>query len=225
MTTGWVLPTLRGVAVSVHGPRRARDEDLGVQRLPAFEWKDPLVGLGELYGWVEQCACEAIDWYMGEKKRKASWSRGLRALAAVLATLGGAIPVAALAASKPIYGNWGFVLLALAAGSLAYDRFFGYSSAWLRYMATAISLRAELSDFQLSWAKDMAALGGQNPEPEEVLRLIESAQSFVWKMNDSIRNETQSWLVEFNTNLSDLESRLHRTQSSSSTTESVLLEA
>jgi hypothetical protein len=113
------------------GARRTHDGDLGVQQLPALQWKDALADLGELYGWVEQFASETIGWYLGEKERKASWSRGLRALAAALATLGGAIPVAALAASKPVYGNWGFVLLAFAAGSLAYDRFFGYSSAWL----------------------------------------------------------------------------------------------
>ena len=124
------------------GPGRGRDVDLATQRLPAIEWEDGLAGLRDLYGWVEQFAGETIDWYMSEKKRKARWSRSLRALAAILATLGGAIPVAALAAGKPVYGNWGFVLLALAAGTLAYDRFFGYSSAWLRYMATAINLRA-----------------------------------------------------------------------------------
>jgi hypothetical protein len=80
--------------------------------------------------------------------------------------------MAASAAAKPVYGSWGFVLLALAAGSLDCDRFFGYSSVSLRHMATAIGPCADLSDFQLTRVKEMAALGGKNPGATELHRLI-----------------------------------------------------
>lgn len=191
-----------------------RDPDLGTAQMPAISWDRGREALRELYDWAELFAREAIAWYLSEKKRKANWSRSLRALSVILATAGGAIPVAALAAGRPVVGNWGFVLLALAAGCLAYDRFFGYSSAWLRYMSAAISLRSQLSDFQLEWVKEMAALGSREPTAEEVMLLVDLVRSFAHEVNETIRDETRSWLVEFSTNLSELESRLRQSPSS-----------
>jgi conflict system pore-forming effector with SLATT domain len=92
-------------------------------------------------------------------------------------TLGWAVPIAALAAGHPVLGNWGFVLLGLAAGCSAYDRFFGYSAAWLRYMAAAVNLRAQLVDFQLAWLREMAAVGGRSPSSEEVQRMVEMVRT------------------------------------------------
>lgn len=187
-----------------------REPDLSAPQLPVFSWGEGRAALGELYSWAELLANDAVGWYLGEKRRKARWSRGLRALSAVLATFGGAIPVAALSAGKAGLGNWGFVLFALAAGCLAYDRFFGYSSAWLRYMSAAITLRSQLSDFQLGWVKEMAALGTREPSPEEIGLLVDLVRSFMRDVNATIQSETKSWLVEFNTNLSELESRLRQ---------------
>src|ERR1022692_2489089 len=130
------------------GSRRGRDVDLAASRLPAISWDKKIAGLSELSRWAEELAQEAIDWYLGEKKRKARWSRSLRLLAAILIILGGAVPLAALTSDRAALGNWGFVLIGLSAGCLAYDRFCGFSSAWLRYMATAVELRSQLSDFQ-----------------------------------------------------------------------------
>lgn len=193
--------------------QRVRDPDLGPAQMPLISWDRGREGLRELYDWAELFASDSIAWYLNEKRRKANWSKGLRALSAVLATFGGAIPVAALSAGRPVLGNWGFVLLALAAGCLAYDRFFGYSSAWLRYMSAAINLRSQLSDFQLGWVKEMAALGSREPTPEEVVRLLDSVGSFVHEVNETIRDETRLWLVEFNANLSELESSLRQSPS------------
>jgi hypothetical protein len=145
---------------------------------------------------------------MDEKRQKARWSRRLRALALILATLGGAVPVVALAAGRPDLGNWGYPLLALSAGAVAYDRFFGYSSAWQRYVATATSLRADLADFQLAWARQLAAIGAQDPDGQAVQQLIDLAHAFTKNVNDSVRAETDAWLTDFNTRLAELEHRL-----------------
>jgi SMODS and SLOG-associating 2TM effector domain 2 len=190
----------------VSGSERNRDVDLEASQLPTIGWDKKAAALSELCSWAENFAHEAIDWYLSEKKRKARWSRSLRLLAIILATLGGATPLAALTAGRPALGNWGFVLIALAAGCLAYDRFSGYSSAWLRYMAAATELRSQLSDFQLQWARTVAAFDGKDPSNEATLEMIDSVHSFVRSINETIRSETQSWLDEFNSNLSELKS-------------------
>ena len=189
-----------------------QDLDLGVPVLPLMSWtpESSRTNVDRLYEWVEHLAVDAIDWYMTEKKRKARWSRRLRALAAILATAGGAVPVAALAAGRPAAGNWGVLLLALAAGCIGYDRFFGYSSAWLRYLAAATALRARLVDFQLSWAARAATQGDAAPGPDRVAELVGAVRGFAAEVNEIVQSETDAWLSEFGNRLSELEARLQQ---------------
>ncbi|WP_460848143.1 SLATT domain-containing protein [Phytohabitans suffuscus] len=184
-----------------------RPDDLGLPDLPALTWAPGglRADLAALRAWAERVADEAVDWYMAEKRLKARWSRRLRSLAIVLATLGGAVPVVALASHRPEYGNWGYLLLALAAGAVAYDRFFGYSSAWLRYVATATLIQGELADFRVGWAREMAAVGDREPTADEVRALIETARGFVRRVNDAVRVETDAWRAEFDTRMGELE--------------------
>jgi hypothetical protein len=192
----------------VAGSGAERDPDLASPRLPEITWGKRREGLIELCDWAEGLARESIEWYLGEKRRKARWSRSLRMLALILVTLGGAVPLAALTAGRAALGNWGFVLIGLAAGSLAYDRFAGYSSAWLRYMATAISIRAQLASFQLERVRWMASLDTGEPSTADAQNMLDVIESFVRAVNETISDETRSWLAEFNANLSELKSRI-----------------
>ncbi|MFJ7214792.1 SLATT domain-containing protein [Amycolatopsis sp. NPDC098790] len=182
-----------------------RNGDLTPRSRPVVNWDDD-GSLVEVYDWAQQVAQDAIDWYLTEKKRKARWSRGLRAAAAILTVLGGVIPVAALTAGRPELGNGGFIMLALAAGCLAYDRFFGYSSSWLRYVAAATKLRAQLNDFQLSWLQETLP-ARHGPAPGDPHSLIELVREFVRSLDETIRQETDSWLVEFHTRMAEQESK------------------
>jgi hypothetical protein len=184
--------------------------NLDAPSLPELVWRDEKVqaNLTELRCWGERLANDTINWYLSEKQGKARWSRALRALSAILATLGGAVPVAALAAGYPSLGNWGFVLLGLAVGAFGYDRYFGYSTAWLRYMVAAMGLRAHLTQFQLSWVREMAHLGEREATAEETLVLVEMVREFVAVVNETVRAETDSWVGEFQSRLSELESKL-----------------
>ncbi|HEV7897715.1 MAG TPA: DUF4231 domain-containing protein [Planosporangium sp.] len=196
-------------------PKAVRDTgDLDLVGFPLLTWSRSEIrhSLDELYAWGERLAADAIGWYMTEKRRKARWSRKLRAFALVLATAGAAVPVAALGAGRPAAGNWGFLLLALAGGCVAYDRSFGYSSSWQRYMATATSLRSQLVEYQAAWAKEMVAMAAREPDRTDAVRLIDFVRTFAWNVNDTIRSETEAWLVEFHTRLTELESRLQQTE-------------
>lgn len=135
-------------------------KDLELHAFPTLTWDDgdPRAQLQRLYSWGERTALDAIGWYMGRKPRTARRSQLLRAGSIVFATLGGAVPVAALAAARPALANWGFVLLALAAGSMAFDRFFGYSASWARHLTAAATLRGLLAEYQLTWTVEMVAL-------------------------------------------------------------------
>jgi len=184
-----------------------RPDDLELPDLPALTWAPGglRADLAAVRAWAENVADEAIAWYLTEKRLKARWSRRLRSLAIILATLGGAVPVVALASRHPEYGNWGYLLLALAAGSVAYDRFFGYSSAWLRYIATATLIQSELADFRVGWAQAMAAIGDREPTWEELDALIGRSREFVKQVNEAVRVETDAWRSEFDNRMGELE--------------------
>lgn len=184
-----------------------RPEDIDLPDLPALTWAPGglRADLAALRAWAEGVATGTIGWYLAEKRLKARWSRRLRAFAIVLATLGGAVPVVALASRHPEYGNWGYLLLALAAGCVAYDRFFGYSSAWLRYVATATVIQADLADFRVGWAARMAVIGDREPTGDEVTALIGAAREFVARVNEAVRVETDAWRSEFDSRMGELE--------------------
>jgi hypothetical protein len=194
--------------------KRRAGGDLQLTEFPPLTWSRTEIrhSLDELCAWGERLAFDAIAWYMTEKRRKSRWARILRTLALVLGTAGAAVPVAALSAGRPAAGNWGFLLLALAGGCVAYDRSFGYSSSWQRYMATATSLRTQLIEYQAAWAKEMVAMAGREPDRTDAVRLIDFVRTFAWNVNDTIRTETEAWLVEFHTRLTELESRLQQTE-------------
>ena len=191
------------------------DPDLGAPDLPSLTWSPASTreNLDLLYGWAQRLATESIDWYLSEKKRKARWSRLLRAMTAVLATIGGAIPVAALASGRPSFASWGYVVLVIAAGCIGYDRYFGYSSAWQRYLTAAIALRGRLIDFRLVWAEQMAQLGDRTPQGEDLAQVVRVVQDFVASLNQLVESETDAWLAEFSNRLNELETGLrHSTQ-------------
>jgi hypothetical protein len=164
--------------------------------------------LDGLYEWAQGIAMDAIDWYLIEKQRKARWSRGLRTCAAVCTASGGAVPIVAISVGHPALGNWGYLLLALAAGCAAYDRFFGFSSAWLRYMSAATALRALLDDFRLRWTLELARLGGVASDMEPLVQLINLVRECAAAVHGTVRAETDAWLTEFNTRMNELEAQL-----------------
>jgi low affinity Fe/Cu permease len=55
--------------------------------------------------------------------------------------------------SVVIQPAWATVALAIAVALVALDRFFGFSSAWARYMATGQAISAALNQFRLDWQK------------------------------------------------------------------------
>ncbi|WP_173036993.1 SLATT domain-containing protein [Phytohabitans flavus] len=184
-----------------------RPDDIDMPDLPSLTWAQGglRADLSALRAWAEGVADEAIAWYLSEKRLKARWSRRLRAFAIILATLGGAVPVVALASRHPEYGNWGYLLLALAAGCVGYDRFFGYSSAWLRYIATATLIQGDLADFRVGWAQELAVIGDREPTVDELRELIGRAREFVARVNEAVRVETDAWRSEFDSRLGELE--------------------
>jgi hypothetical protein len=182
-----------------------------------------------LYRYAEENAQSAISWYLDNKNSKSLWSRVLRFAAIGLATLGGLAPVIASmswlstrfgAQGVALIGQMGYLWLALAAASVATDKFFGFSSGWMRYIKTAQILMKGLSEFRLDWAMLMSKsrqaapaleqslprnVAEPPPTMEQTQLMIQRIKDFVLAVDGQVEQETLTWIAEFQTSLAEIE--------------------
>jgi len=164
----------------------------------------PEESLEGLFRLLEARAIQAADWYLQEKKSKARWSRGLRFLAIVLASAGGLVPLMALGGIGHLNPAVGYLLLGGAAATVAFDRLFGFSSAWMRYMTTAMTLERLLVEFQLEWARSRALAA----DADEVAKQFDVLDRFGSAVASAVEEETVVWASEFGTNIHGFETRV-----------------
>jgi hypothetical protein len=188
--------------------RRRRRRDLRAGPFPTVameQWHDTESALAKLYRYAEGRALEATDWYLQDKRGKRIWSRGLRLLAILLVIAGALQPLLDAAAPGPSRTAWGYVLLALAAACIGFDRFFGLSSGWMRSMTTAQSLERRLEQLQYDWAAECARSASRTVDPKQVQNRLALLRVFSDDVAALLQQETASWVLEFQSNLLRLE--------------------
>jgi hypothetical protein len=168
------------------------------------QWHDTEAALTQLYRYAEGRAIEATDWYLADKRGKRIWSRGLRLVVILLVTAGGLQPLLDAAAPGPSRTAWGYVLLALAATCIGFDRFFGLSSGWMRSMTTAQALERRLEQLQYDWAAECARSAPPAPSTPSRSRTA-LLRAFSDDVAALLQQETASWVLEFQSNLLRLE--------------------
>jgi hypothetical protein len=109
-----------------------------------------------LRAWADARTVTTIIWYLRDKQPKRWASRLLRAAAVACAVTGGVLPLVSTT-THGVDANLGYVFLAVAAGCVAFDHFFGLSSGWMRDVATLQALQGRLARFHLDWVKWQAA--------------------------------------------------------------------
>ena len=188
-------------------------DDISPNRLPNLTWdQDALLSsLAKLYEQVETQAMGYITWYLKDRRTKSRWSRLLRAAAVLLAAIGSIIPILA-ATDEIVRVEWGYIFLAAAAACVALDRYFGLSSAWMRYLTTELALQRLLREFQLDWTALNAQLGGSSPGRDQLEEMLQRIKTFSLDLIEKVELETLSWVAEFQSNFAQLELAVHTTQ-------------
>lgn len=184
-------------------PRRGHD--LRVTPLPVAtveSWREPETAVQALYDRAEAKAIETIDWYLATKRPKKRASRLLRAAAIVLGSAGALEPVVTAHWLGSVQAEWGYLLLGCAAACVAFDRFFGISTGWMRCMQSAQRLQEQLEEFQYDWAATYTADAGGSLDVAGRLALL---RKFAEGVTLVVRGETADWVQEFNSNLAQLE--------------------
>ncbi|MFF6994500.1 SLATT domain-containing protein [Streptomyces sp. NPDC008313] len=189
-------------AVESGGGGRAK-RDLRSRPFPALATSTPLErleALRSLRAWAEQEAEDAVEWYLADKRLKRRGSRVIRGLMILLATTGTVIPLAGAATGTDIQ-SWGYVFLAAAAGCKGFDYFFGLSTAWMRDITAAQSLRGELNEFRLAWSAELLRDTTGEPEQAVIERRMSLIGSLIGKIRGHMESETADWTAEFRAGL------------------------
>jgi len=178
---------------------------------PQWDPNKPGESLALVYQWAVQKAQEQIGWYEQRRRPKRRGSQWLRALSICFATIGALCPLIDATqiisnGNKALLGQWGYVSLALAAAIVGYDRYFGLSTGWIRYIVTQLSMEKALKEFQYDWP---LLLEQQKGQPQiNTLILLQRVKEFSLQLDTLVRQETDTWVIEFQSNISELEKTL-----------------
>jgi SMODS and SLOG-associating 2TM effector domain 2 len=182
--------------------------------LSELDWSERNRGesIAALKAYVTRRANDAVAYYQYAKKPKKQWAIWLRMGSLIFAGLAGIIPIVSQLfaredGSPVIQPAWASIALALAAGSLAIDRFFGYSTAWMRFMASELKVRRALDAFELEWEASRSSWSGREPSDEQVQEMIGRANRFLATIGDIVREETEQWMTEFREAMRQLDER------------------
>lgn len=94
------------------------------------------------------------------------------------------------------------VAAALAATCVLLDKFFGFSSGWMRYTSARLDLQRLIERFELDWTRSVLT---QTQPPTSVGATLDLIQAFITNVSDVVRAETQAWVTEFKSALSEAE--------------------
>jgi hypothetical protein len=185
---------------------------------------DVSAALESLRVYAEHRIDEDWSWYARNKASRSYPSKILRFGAVVLTVLGGLVPlVIALVPERPAwgwlapfsnvrFGQLGYLLLAWAGGLVLLDRYFGYSTGWMRYIVAMQAIEKSREAFRLDWAgltRTLASAKAGSAEQSDVVeRMIQRARAVILEVKDQSEKETQAWVLEFQTNLAQLEKEL-----------------
>jgi len=155
--------------------------------------------LNELYGYAVARAQTAIDWYRRKKRPRQTLSLWIRFVALCLIFFGGLCPLVPSSLSGSININsYGYLLLAAGGGLVLFDKLFGVSSAWMRFMSTAQELEAQLDAFRVEWSAQAVLAVKREQQESRVDPRFELIQHFLANLHAAVGRETNEWKTEFN---------------------------
>ncbi|MDQ3130704.1 MAG: SLATT domain-containing protein [Acidobacteriota bacterium] len=181
------------------------EKEKEISKFPEWEKDKPEESLDAIYDWAVCAATNNVEWYERKKKPRRLWSQSLRALSIIFAAAGALCPLidaTGVTGGELILARWGYVFLAVAASVAGFDYYFGHSSGWMRFIVTQISIERALKEFQYDW---VILKVQQENNPSSTPIFLQRAKDFTLQIENIIKQETDAWVTEFQTNITQLE--------------------
>lgn len=217
----WLAVVIAGIQISIHTNaynrqvQRLKHEQSSPPQLPKLLQSiiDQQGGTDEnvqkLFEHTVKHIQDRRDWYNKNASPKKQAAVSVRRTALLLLGLGAVIPIiidinVALLGNPAIPASVASLVLALGSGLIVFDRFMGYSSAWMRYRSTEMVLGSKLSTFAYDWRmseEDPENISTKNYEKIKLLR------DFLVDIENIVNEETRMWVDEFQQSLSQLDEK------------------
>jgi hypothetical protein len=189
----------------------ARQADVVVGDLPALAWApaERAESLEALAGYVVGEAQQAIGWYLRQRRSRRLAARFLRLLALLAVAVAAAVPILAEMwqnAGVPVI-QAGFAALALlvAGTCVGIDRFFGFSSAWMRFITAELAISDALHRFHFDWQTLKAGWATRDPDDDQLAEGLAACRALLVEVHDTIREETGRWVEEFRSAIEEID--------------------
>lgn len=165
----------------------------------------------EAYQWCLATAGERAEWYRRRSRNFKVWSKYLRIFTLILMAMGILAPLYesilattnhSLLAFLPHNLNYielGYLAVAVGGVIYLFDKVFGLSKGWIRFMTTLIRIQNRIRSFQMAWIEGMAT------EPGDAAR-VAMMHEFIADINRLTESETIQWAAEFENSLALIES-------------------
>ena len=162
-------------------------------------------GLQEIYDALVAKAESAMAWYESRQRSKKLGARFVRSAAILLGALTAIIPSLIAMMPERIFGDFPVVRLnpiatitgVAAATAILFDKFYGFSSSWGRFITTYQKIQQDLEDFKIGWRRQILKLNSNMPpSDEQILAVYDFLGAFLKAVNDSVRAETSAFTSE-----------------------------
>lgn len=173
-----------------------------------YRWDDSsrAESLEQLYQATVAQVQSSKDWYTRNIRGKKNWAQLLRIAALGLLGIGTIVPVLLdVSGLQGIPASITTLVLALGAGCIGLDRFLGFSSAWMRFLTTEMTIKARLEAFKYEWEAEQIRWGGAPPTMEQTLAMVNRCAALHNEVLALVRDETQMWVQEFQASLKALD--------------------
>jgi conflict system pore-forming effector with SLATT domain len=159
-----------------------------------------------MHNWAVAYTKNYIKWYAKNKKWPRRLSRCIRGFSLLLASIGIISPLIdnVLKIEGLNFSQWGYLLIALSASAMLFDKYFGLSSRWVRFISAQLELEHKLNTFMVDWKKAKCYSG----DKDNCLNQIELIMKYVVDVGETILDETTKWRKEFENNISELDDLL-----------------
>jgi hypothetical protein len=191
---------------------KPKREDLEPGTLERLSWQPDKApaSLDAVFDYAKKVAEDAIAWYREKKPPKKRWARWCRGLAIALGSAAAILPILAQifrrADGVPVIAPaWASAALVVAAALVAFDRFFGFSSAWIRFMKADLRLTKTLAEFYIDWEAEKAVWKGAQPDEDQLKRMLGRAKKLITEVNDIVQEETNEWIRDFQSALKQID--------------------
>lgn len=184
-----------------NAPARPRN-NLRTDSLNTWAWDSqaPAKSLSGLRDACIQFGEETADYYNHKKKWKQRLAKGFRSISILIAS---ASALLLLCSQQPegLPSSWATAAMIVAGAFVALDHFFGYTTAWIRFIEAANEIRVLVRQFKLDWEQQAATWTNEKPTSEQVSLAMSLAQGFVAAVDQVVTTEIDRWATQFRANL------------------------